>query len=210
MGDEDAGREGAAAVDVGRLERLAVAQYIYKSIAAEVAGAAKGGEGVRAEVDAALARLWEETGTDRVALSVAGVKVGTMTLKVDDEVTVEDEAAFRAFLLDHGYAEASREVDMGALTREQRERLVGMARLMAPGSVRDVWTVDRKWLKQVTRTPDGRAVWTDTGEPVPGVSMRSVPSGTTLRVDEKKVEPLLRNARGVVAALIGGAVGEEE
>ena len=73
MGDEDAGREGAAAVDVGRLERLAVAQYIYKSIAAEVAGAAKGGEGVRAEVDAALARLWEETGTDRVALSVAGV-----------------------------------------------------------------------------------------------------------------------------------------
>ena len=192
------------------MERLAVAQTLYKSIAEEVATASKGGQGIRAQADVELAKLWEETGSQKLDLKVQGVKVGSFSLKVSDEHEVEDQEALQAFLLEHGYAAAERTIREEYLTRNQRERLLALAGVMNPDAVADVVKVDPKWAKQVSKTADGKAVWTETGEPVPGVTVRTVPTGTTLRVDEAKVIPLLAAARSTVYALVGANFAEEE
>lgn len=197
-------------ITVESMERLAVAQTLYKSIAEEVATASKGGQGIRAQADVELAKLWEETGSQKLDLKVQGVKVGSFSLKVSDEHEVEDQEALQAFLLEHGYAAAERTIREEYLTRNQRERLLALAGVMNPDAVADVVKVDPKWAKQVSKTADGKAVWTETGEPVPGVTLRTVPTGTTLRVDEAKVIPLLASARSTVYALVGANFAEEE
>lgn len=192
------------------LERLAVAQFIFKSIAAEVETAKKCGDGIRAKVDRELQEMWEQTGSDRLTLAVAGVKVGSITLKTDEETEVDDAAAFEAFLLEKGFAKSQTAIDDAILTQNQFERLLGLVRIMAPSAVREYVTVDRKWKNQVERTPDGSAIWSETGELVPGVKMRTVPNGTTLRLDEKKVAPLLARVGGTVKSLTGIAEPESE
>jgi len=85
------------------LERFAVAQALYKAIAAQV----KTGEpdNLRGRVDDMLRDDYKEKGTDRYRLKVGGVEVGTLSLRLGRAQTrliVEDETAFMDWLFDDG------------------------------------------------------------------------------------------------------------
>ena len=85
------------------LERFAVAQALYKAIAAQV----KTGEpdNLRGRVDDMLRDDYKEKGTDRYRLKVGGVEVGTLSLRLGRAQTrliVEDETAFLDWLFDDG------------------------------------------------------------------------------------------------------------
>ena len=85
------------------LERFAVAQALYKAIAAQV----KTGEpdNLRGRVDDMLRADYKEKGTDRYRLKVGGVEVGTLSLRLGRAQTrliVEDETAFLDWLFDDG------------------------------------------------------------------------------------------------------------
>ena len=85
------------------IERFAVAQALYKAIAAQV----KTGEpdNLRGRVDDMLRADKREKGTDRYRLMVNGSEVGTLTIRQGREATrlvVEDELAFVDWLFTDG------------------------------------------------------------------------------------------------------------
>lgn len=85
------------------IQRFAVAQALYKALAAEI----RTGEpdNLRGRVDDMLRADNREKGTDRYRLMVNGSEVGTLTLKQGKEVTrlvVEDEPAFVDWLFTDG------------------------------------------------------------------------------------------------------------
>lgn len=85
------------------IERFAVAQALYKAIAAQV----KTGEpdNLRGRVDDMLREDYKEKGTDRYRLKLNGAEVGTISLRAGREQTrliVEDETAFMDWLFDDG------------------------------------------------------------------------------------------------------------
>ena len=85
------------------LERFAVAQALYKAIAAQV----KTGEpdNLRGRVDDMLREDYKEKGTDRYRLKLNDVEVGTISLragKAQTRLIVEDETAFLDWLFDDG------------------------------------------------------------------------------------------------------------
>lgn len=85
------------------IQRFAVAQALYKALAAEV----RTGEpdNLRGRVDDMLRADNREKGTDRYRLMVNGSEVGTLTLKQGREATrlvVEDELAFVDWLFSDG------------------------------------------------------------------------------------------------------------
>lgn len=185
------------------LEVLAVAQTIFKSISEELETAAKGGQGMRARADLALLDAYERGGVDRVSLGIAGVKVGTMTLKVAQSPDVVDADAFDAWMLENGHAKTVRTVRWDYLTDSQRERLLALAGVMNPFAVADTVEREKGWEKRLQEARDGEAVWKDSGELVPGVRYAHVHTGTTLKVDMKKAVPLLAGMGGTVGRLLG-------
>ncbi len=189
------------------MERLAVAQTIYKVIAAEVATLGKGGTGIRAQADKAVVDLWEQTGSKSIDIEVLGVKVGSISVKVETVPDYEDDGRpeLEEFLINHGMAKRTRVLDEQMLTRNQRDHLIALAAAMNPMAVRDEVERDKRWLKEISPTPDGYAVWNESGELVPGIRVQTLATGTTLRVDEKKVAPLLGRVRKTVAAITGVA-----
>lgn len=66
------------------LARLAVAQAVYKAMGEELStrGKAHGADNVRTRVDDELRRLFDESSTDRLRLTVNGTDVGTIGARV--------------------------------------------------------------------------------------------------------------------------------
>ena len=64
--------------------RLAIAQAVYKAMGDQLStrGGDHGADNVRTKADAELRRMYEESGCDRVTLTVNGQKVGTLSAKL--------------------------------------------------------------------------------------------------------------------------------
>lgn len=163
------------------IERLAIAQAVYKAVSDAVStrGGRRGAANLRTRVDDAVKRAYVETGADRTRLRVAGEEVGTISVKLSKPVDaaepcVEDAAALVGWL---------RGSDGG---RDALMRLVHGE----PGLVLRAATADGE-------LPDGCRV-RKVVEP-PRIT------GTLLRVDPAKVAAALGDGLpGAVAGLLEG------
>lgn len=163
---------------------------------------------IRAMCDAEFAELYEEYGTEKIGLTVGGVKVGDFILAFHPEgFVVTDREAWEEFALDYGLATIKRSI---------RPTMMGAAIKVLEGamdadSVRDYVTeevvVDGDWESRLAYV-GGRVLFADSGLEVPGVAFRprSV-KGTQVRgCKPQDVEPLLKSLPGGVGGLLmGGA-----
>ena len=164
------------------MERLAVAQAVYKVVADAVStrGGKGGAPNLRTKVDDRMREEYMSTGSDRVRLRVNGQEVGTVSVKLSKPVDgVEPEIADASRLI-----KWLRESDGG---RDAIQRLV----FGDPGKVLAAATAD--------------------GELPDGCRMRKVVepariTGTVLRVDPQKVAAALGDAlpEAVAGLLEGG------
>lgn len=187
------------------LEKLTIAQALYKAIAAAVS--TKDPDSLRGRMDVAAIRGYEATGAKGFDLRLAGRKVGTYSVRVSKPVhrtdlVVRDRAGFEGWCVANGIAEARESwkvADGLALDEEERDafqRLVraGVIRRHVLVDVTDVTLVDAKrHMAETGEVPDGcEAIVVD--EP-------SRPVGTTLRVDVALVADALGD--GLPGALAG-------
>ena len=119
------------------MEKLAIVQAIYKSIAEDVS--TKNPDGLRRAVDEQMAALYEQTGAKSFDMKVNGEKVGTYSLTiakptegtVEKRFEVEDpEAAVDSadYALYHLYAKAHAE-DFAAWVLEEHGEMLDGCRL---------------------------------------------------------------------------------
>lgn len=88
------------------LERLAIAQAIYKRIGGYVS--TKDSCSLRSECDRELLQMFENNGIDRVQVRANGVKVGTLSVRETKGkhmtvIHVTDEDAYLRWCSDNGY-----------------------------------------------------------------------------------------------------------
>ena len=115
------------------IERLAIAQAVYKAVGAIVS--TNDPASLRAECDDALRKMYADAGVDRIQLRVRGQKVGTLSLVFTKPIhttkmVVADRAAFEAWALANGYAHEETQVAVD----DEAEVLAGM---MADGVLPD-------------------------------------------------------------------------
>lgn len=195
----------------GALERLAVAQALYKAVAGAVS--TKDARSLRRAADAELEALHTSSGADRVAMRVNGHDVGTLSVrysKATEGPEVKDQLACERWLADGGHVEVELRVDW--LTPNQRDRVERLMRDMNPSTVIERPTMPPDMERGLREGPGGRVVTAD-GEVVPGmewVRRPKAPVGTTVRGCEPEdvAEALGDALPGAVMALLadGGEV----
>lgn len=151
-------------------ERLAVFQALYKASADAVSS--KDPYSIRSEANARLFELSEQTGADRVKLSVLGEPVGQMsicTTKAHAEIT--NQVAYNEWLVTNGMASVEYRIN--------------------PDKVPDMYEAHPEWydfvitplhdyLPAMESDGHGGAIYSETGEVVPGVEwIPERPNGQT-------------------------------
>ena len=187
------------------LEKLTIAQALYKAIAAAVS--TKDPDSLRGRADVAAIKAYEATGAKGFDLRLRGRKVGTYSVRVSKPVhrtdlAVRDRAEFEGWCMANDMAE-TREcwtvrdgLMLGDEERAAFDLLVrsGVIRRHIDVLVTDITLVDaRRHMAETGEVPDGcEAIVVD--EP-------SRPVGTTLRVDVALVADALGD--GLPGALAG-------
>lgn len=147
--------------------RLAVAQAVYKLAGAAVKTSTPGN--VRNELDMETLDMFEAHGVKSRDLRIGSTKVGTLSLTVESRPQVCDADEWRAWMVESGRAEWREAVDFDALSRNEMETLVALAKSVNPDAVRPAFVgLVTDWTKGLEDGGDGCAVDPD-GCVVPGV-----------------------------------------
>lgn len=187
------------------LEKLAVAQALYKAIAAAVS--TKDPDSLRGRMDAAAIKGYEATGAKGFDLRLNGRKVGTYTVRVSrpvrrTDLAVTDREAFEAWCVANGIADATVEWRVSVpevLMGNQGEAIdllmrTGVLSAREVARVGDIEIMDAKRrMEETGEVPDGCVPIT--------VDEPSRPLGTTLKVDAELVAEALGDC--LPAALAG-------
>lgn len=107
--------------EVSNMERLAVAQAVYKKVGKYVS--TKDPDSLRSECDREFLQMFEDTGVDRTQVRVNGVKVGTYSARETKpveraRVVVDDPDAFLRWCVREGYVVPDRDAVQQALERD--------------------------------------------------------------------------------------------
>lgn len=169
-----------------KIEKLAVAQAIYKVVAAQVSTKDKGN--LRGQVDAEMLADYEANGNRTRDVRVNGQIVGTLSVKKS-----KPKPAIAAEVVSHAAVEdLDRFNDW--LWRSEPDKLIDY--IFANADDFAAW-----WLDLTGELPDGCEIVhiTVPGEP----AVPEQVTGTTLKVDEYKVADALKGElTGAVAALL--------
>lgn len=156
----------------------------------------------RHDANESLRHLYEETGTDRVRVSIGGTEVGTFSLAFEkDGFTVTDREAFDEFCLANGFAEER--IYVKPAWKPKAAEL--MAESCPEGVERRVEL--KKDYEKLFRHVDGVYVVEGTNEVVPGISPKpKAIKATQMRgCKPEDVIPALRGLGvGVEQLLLGG------
>lgn len=150
------------------LDRLAVAQAVYKAVAAQVKTREPGN--LRGRAEAEFMELYDRDGTDKVNLRVNGQTVGTMAVtyaKATEGPEVADDGSYEAWLSEHG--EEAYELHVEWLTKNQLHAVVRLVQRMNPSAVVPASRMPRE-LESGLREGPGGTVLTADGEVVPGMA----------------------------------------
>ena len=165
------------------LERLAVAQAVYKAVADIVS--TRNPDGMRAEADRQLMAAYGQMGVKSIDLRIAGQKVGTYSVTMAKAVPEKQDA--RLDVEDHG--------KLVAWLRSDTEALDSLIEMYADQYAQALFSASGE-------VPDGCEAVT-----VATPAQPEHPKGTALRVDTQKVAQALRGnlPQAVSALLEGGA-----
>lgn len=161
---------------------------------------------VRAECDAEFADLCSEFGTDKIALTLNGSKVGSYIMAFNPEgFTVVDREAFEEFALDYGLATIKRSI---------RPSMMGAAIKVIEGAIdpehvndfiQEEVVVVGDWEEKLVNVA-GRVLYQDSGLEVPGVVFRP----RTMKCTQIKgckpedVVPIIKGMPGGINGLLLG------
>ncbi len=147
--------------------RLAVAQAVYKLAGAAVKTSTPGN--VRNELDMETLDMYESHGVKSRDLRIGSTKVGTLNLTVESRPQVADADEWRAWMCDTCRGEYREAVDFDALSRNEMETLVALAKSVNPNAVRSTFVeLTPDWSRGLVHDGCGNAVDED-GCVVPGV-----------------------------------------
>lgn len=164
------------------IERLAVAQAVYKAVAKVVS--TKDADSLRSKADADLLDMYDRMGVARVDLKVAGEKVGSYSVRVGKPTEAKVERELSVGDLERVYQWATTDA-----AEEYREWCVAHAGEFAEYAFREYGEVADgcEVVERVTPGEPGRVL------------------GTTLKVDEQKVARALgAQLPSTVAGLLDG------
>lgn len=190
------------------MDALAVMQALYSAIGEALATGKNGGRGLRAAVDSYVIDQYKTNGAKTYDLNVSGCKVGTVSVTTPKTPLVDDCDAYRQWLVDNGYSRRIRVVDTDSMDDAQLEEMADLvAEHIDPDLVHERWWSEEVPAQYVARV--GRmAVYRPTGEVITGLEYSDEPSGTTVRVDARKVaEALSLDGRSYLAGLIEDTMG---
>ena len=166
------------------IQRLCVAQALYKAIASAVKTRTPGN--LRAVLDDDLRRLYEQTGAKSFDIKDDyGTKIATASSTVKGGWEVTDPDAFDAWRRESGFLADRQVIDWGVLTDEQEEAVERFALSICPGAAVKVQTEVEDWTGAVSRS--GALAIDSDGCVVPGVEWREGVVSTALRVDPQAV-----------------------
>lgn len=166
------------------IQRLCVAQALYKAIAGAVKTRTPGN--LRAVLDDDLRRLYEQTGAKSFDIKDDyGTKIATASSTVKGGWEVTDPDAFDAWRRESGFLMDRQIIDWGVLTDEQEEAVERFALSICPGAAVKVQTEVEDWTGAVSRS--GSLAIDSDGCVVPGVEWREGVASTALRVDPQAV-----------------------
>ena len=166
------------------IQRLCVAQALYKAIAGAVKTRTPGN--LRSVLDAELVRMYEQTGAKSFDVRMDdGTKVATASSTVKGAWEVTDPDAFDAWRRESGFLADRQVIDWGLLTDEQSEAVERFALSICPGAAVKVQTEVEDWAGAVSRS--GALAIDSDGCVVPGVEWREGVASTALRVDPQAV-----------------------
>ena len=164
------------------LERLAVAQAVYKAVADIVS--TKNPDGMRAEADRQLMDAYAQMGVRSMDLKVAGQKVGTYSVTLAK--AVPEKQAARLDVTDHG--------ELVRWLKEDPDAMDSLIEMYADQYAQALFAASGE-------VPDGCEATT-----VVTPAQPEHPKGTTLRVDVHKVaEALKGQLPEAVAGLLEGS-----
>lgn len=181
------------------IQRLCVAQALYKAIAGAVKTRTPGN--LRSVLDAELVRMYEQTGAKSFDVRMDdGTKVATASSTVKGGWEVTDPDAFDAWRREAGFLNDRQIIDWGVLTDEQEEAVERFALSICPGAAVKVQTEVEDWTGAVAR--DGKCAIDSDGCVVPGVEWREGVASTSLRVDPQAVASSIGRMGGASLAEI--------
>ena len=166
------------------IQRLCVAQALYKAIAGAVKTRTPGN--LRSVLDAELVRMYEQTGAKSFDIKDDyGTKIATASSTVKGGWEVTDPDAFDAWRRESGFLADRQVIDWGVLTDEQEEAVERFALSICPGAAVKVQAEVEDWTGAVSRS--GALAIDSDGCVVPGVEWREGVASTTLSVDPQAV-----------------------
>lgn len=181
------------------IQRLCVAQALYKAIASAVKTRTPGN--LRAMLDAELVRMYEQTGAKSFDIKDDyGTKIATASSTVKGGWEVTDPDAFDGWRRESGFLADRQVIDWGVLTDEQEEAVERFALSICPGAAVKVQTEVEDWTGAVSRA--GKCAIDSDGCVVPGVEWREGVASTALRVDPQAVAASIGRMGGASLAEI--------
>ena len=196
------------------VEKLAVAQALFKVIAAAVS--TKEPDSLRSRVDAETVATYEQTGAKTFDIRINGRVVGTYTVCVSKEehrmdLAVEDRPAFDAWCLENGLAEERASFEVRMPDEPTGDQAAAFDLLVREGIITE--------RRRIDTSPDAmreaRRVLEENGEVPAGCEVRyrdveSEPTGTMLRVDPRLVAQAMGDElTGAVIGLLAEGGGAE-
>lgn len=192
-------------------ERFAIAQAVYKAAAPQVK--TKEPENLRGRLDAEIIDEYRKSGVKSKEIRVGGAKVGTLTLKVSEDVEVVDGHAFFSWAEQNDLMHYEIDIDAEMLTDDQATAIYEFAKSICPNCV-ELHRRIGQWPTQGLMRLGNQAV-TEDGEVVPGVRWVDRPTSTVVRgCTPEEVSAALRQLPGwsgfadSLSMLPGGGGGE--
>lgn len=186
-------KERKKAMELDDKARLAVLTAMKKAVDAQI-------KLVRPEVDREAYDAYQQDDVDRMALKVAGQKVGTISVETSMGIEVTDPDAFLAWAEGAGLAE-----EVTILTDEGLLAAMAWAETEHPEYVETITESDPNWEKKA-KVVGRMVIHKDTGEQIPGVEAVLGRAKTVVRgCKPEDVIPAVRElTEGAVEALLLG------
>lgn len=190
------------------MERLAIAQAIYKAIAAAIS--TKDPESLRGQVDASMLDNYHRTGGKTYDMLLRGCKVGTYSIRFSKaehktSVAIVDEDAFAQWAYDNGLARKQIVITLD-VGEDMPDRLLGQ----------QITITEEMFLKGIARqnyivSDDAIAIAQRDGEIPEGCEAHVIdesarPIGSTLRIDPVLVAQAMGNE---LPEAVVGLLGED-
>lgn len=187
-------------------ERLAVAYALKK--AADAQASSRDIDSARSAMDSALVKMHEESGVDRIALTVGGVKVGQLSLLTGEGPMITDREAFDAWEENSGHLRYVPVIDCAKIGKGTLDRIMDIINAECPDAV--MWNAEADDITAYAVKSGDAAICAETGEVIPGVSWAEFVRGT--RITGCKPEDVSRalsasadHGRAALAGFIGEA-----